>query len=49
MTAAIDTLGLTVERSVALLDSGEISCHELVSAYLDELAERRPFKDAGGG
>ena len=40
MTAALDTLGLTVERSVDLLDSGEISCRELVSAYLDAIEMR---------
>ena len=52
MTAALDTLGLTVERSVDLLDSGEISCRELVSAYLDaiEMRNRRAERlcaDAG--
>jgi aspartyl-tRNA(Asn)/glutamyl-tRNA(Gln) amidotransferase subunit A len=32
-----ETLGLTAERCVELLDAGEISCRELVSAYLDRI------------
>ena len=31
---SVETLGLTAERCVQLLDSGEVSCRELVEAYL---------------
>ena len=34
MSGTIDTLGLTAERAAAMLDSGEVSCRELVGAYL---------------
>ena len=34
---SVDTLGLTAERCVELLDGGEISCRELVEAYLDRI------------
>ena len=40
MTEAIDTLGLTAERCVALLDAGEVSVTELVSAYLSAIEAR---------
>ncbi len=40
MTAAIDTLGLTAERCVAMLDAGEVSCRELVAAYLGAIEAR---------
>jgi aspartyl-tRNA(Asn)/glutamyl-tRNA(Gln) amidotransferase subunit A len=33
----IDTSGLTAERCIELLDAREVSCHELVSAYLDRI------------
>jgi aspartyl-tRNA(Asn)/glutamyl-tRNA(Gln) amidotransferase subunit A len=32
-----DTLGLTAERCVELLDARELSCRELVAAYLDRI------------
>ena len=32
-----DTLGLSAERCVALLDAREVSCRELASAYLDRI------------
>jgi aspartyl-tRNA(Asn)/glutamyl-tRNA(Gln) amidotransferase subunit A len=35
--AAIDTLGLTAERAMALLDARELSCEELAGAYLDRI------------
>jgi aspartyl-tRNA(Asn)/glutamyl-tRNA(Gln) amidotransferase subunit A len=38
----IDTLGLTAERCVELLDAREVSCRELATAYLDAI-------DAGDG
>ena len=34
---SVDTLGLTAERAIALLDAREVSCHELASAYLDRI------------
>jgi len=33
----IDTLGLTAERCVELLDAREVSCRELTEAYLDRI------------
>ena len=30
----IETLGLTAERCIELLDGGEVSCRELAEAYL---------------
>ena len=33
----IDTAGLTAERCIGLLDAREVSCRELVSAYLDRI------------
>ncbi len=33
----VDTLGLTAERCVELLDGGEVSCRELIEAYLDRI------------
>ncbi len=33
----LDTLGLTAEECVRLLDAGEVSCRELVTAYLDRI------------
>jgi aspartyl-tRNA(Asn)/glutamyl-tRNA(Gln) amidotransferase subunit A len=35
--AAIDTLGLTAERAMALLDARELTCEELAGAYLDRI------------
>ena len=32
-----DTLGLTAERCIELLDAREVSCRELVTAYLDRI------------
>jgi aspartyl-tRNA(Asn)/glutamyl-tRNA(Gln) amidotransferase subunit A len=40
MSEAIDTLGLSAERCVALLDAGEVSVTELVSAYLSAIEAR---------
>jgi aspartyl-tRNA(Asn)/glutamyl-tRNA(Gln) amidotransferase subunit A len=34
---SVETLGLTAERCVELLDAGEISCRELAEAYLDRI------------
>jgi aspartyl-tRNA(Asn)/glutamyl-tRNA(Gln) amidotransferase subunit A len=34
---SVDTLGLTAERAIALLDARELSCRELVEAYLDRI------------
>jgi aspartyl-tRNA(Asn)/glutamyl-tRNA(Gln) amidotransferase subunit A len=34
---SVDTLGLTAEECVRLLDAGEVSCRELVTAYLDRI------------
>ncbi|HYX84014.1 MAG TPA: Asp-tRNA(Asn)/Glu-tRNA(Gln) amidotransferase subunit GatA [Gaiellales bacterium] len=33
----IDTAGLTAERCIDLLDAGDVSCRELVTAYLDRI------------
>jgi aspartyl-tRNA(Asn)/glutamyl-tRNA(Gln) amidotransferase subunit A len=33
----VDTLGLTAERAIGLLDAGEVSCRELATAYLDRI------------
>jgi len=33
----IETLGLTAERCIELLDAGEISCRELMAAYLERI------------
>ena len=38
----IDTAGLTAERCVELLDAREVSCRELVSAYLDRIDRDDP-------
>jgi aspartyl-tRNA(Asn)/glutamyl-tRNA(Gln) amidotransferase subunit A len=38
----LSTLGLTAERSMALLDAGEVSCAELAGAYLDRIADADP-------
>ena len=34
---SIETLGLTAERCAELLDAGELSCRELVEAYLERI------------
>ena len=34
---SVDTLGLTAERCIELLDAREVSCRELVTAYLDRI------------
>jgi aspartyl-tRNA(Asn)/glutamyl-tRNA(Gln) amidotransferase subunit A len=34
----VETLGLTAERCVELLDAREVSCRELIEAYLDRIA-----------
>jgi aspartyl-tRNA(Asn)/glutamyl-tRNA(Gln) amidotransferase subunit A len=34
---SVETLGLTAERCVELLDAGEVSCRELAEAYLDRI------------
>src|SRR5206468_3629149 len=34
---SIETLGLTAERCVELLDGGDVSCRELAEAYLDRI------------
>ncbi|MGN6378386.1 MAG: Asp-tRNA(Asn)/Glu-tRNA(Gln) amidotransferase subunit GatA [Gaiellales bacterium] len=36
---SVDTLGLTAERAIALMDAGDVSCRELVTAYLDRIDE----------
>jgi aspartyl-tRNA(Asn)/glutamyl-tRNA(Gln) amidotransferase subunit A len=33
----VETLGLTAERCAQLLDQGELSCRELVDAYLERI------------
>ena len=38
----IDTAGLTAERCVELLDAREVSCRELVTAYLDRIDREDP-------
>ena len=38
----IDTAGLTAERCVELLDAREVSCRELVAAYLDRIDRDDP-------
>jgi aspartyl-tRNA(Asn)/glutamyl-tRNA(Gln) amidotransferase subunit A len=38
----IDTSGLTAERCVELLDAREVSCRELVTAYLDRIDREDP-------
>jgi uncharacterized protein YdhG (YjbR/CyaY superfamily) len=41
-----ETLGLTAERCVELLDAREVSCREIVTAYLDRIdADHRPLFD----
>ena len=34
---SVDTLGLTAERCIHLLDAGDVSCRELVEAYLERI------------
>jgi aspartyl-tRNA(Asn)/glutamyl-tRNA(Gln) amidotransferase subunit A len=36
---SVDTLGLTAERAMAMMDAREVSCRELVTAYLDRIDE----------
>ena len=36
---SVDTLGLTAERAMAMMDAREISCRELATAYLDRIDE----------
>ena len=38
----IDTSGLSAERCVELLDAREVSCRDLVTAYLDRIDRENP-------
>jgi aspartyl-tRNA(Asn)/glutamyl-tRNA(Gln) amidotransferase subunit A len=40
MTAVVDTLRLTAEEAIGLVERGEVSAAELHGAYLDAIAER---------
>ena len=42
MTAGVDTLRLTAEDALGLVERGEVSAEELHGAYLDAIGERDP-------
>ena len=42
MSAAVDTLRLTAEDALGLVERGEVSAPELHRAYLDAIGERDP-------
>jgi len=42
MSALVDTLRLTAEDAIGLVERGEISAEELHGAYLEAIAARDP-------
>ena len=42
MTTGVDTLRLTAEDALGLVERGEVSAEELHGAYLDAIGERDP-------
>ena len=40
MTAVVDTLRLTAEEAIGLVERGDVSAAELHAAYLDAIGER---------